>query len=67
MPLDPKSGVFYAPHGQGRPLMIGLALMALHTALFGAESATMLRGYLDRLTDRYRVIVIDYPSIGASR
>ena len=67
MPLDQRTGVYYELHGAGQPLMIGLPLMASHTALFGAESAAMLRGYLDRLTDRYQVMLIDYPSIGASR
>ena len=47
MPVDPVSGVFYALHGpqDGVPLMIGLPLMASHTAIFGAESEAMLRGY----------------------
>lgn len=67
MPLDPATGVFYALHGQGRPLMITLPLMASHTEIFGAESATMLAGYLDRLTDRYQVLLVDYPGIGGSR
>jgi pimeloyl-ACP methyl ester carboxylesterase len=67
MPLDPTTGVFYALHGQGQPLMITLPLMASHTELFGAESAAMLAGYLDRLTDRYQVLLVDYPSIGNSR
>ena len=67
MPLDPKTGVFYKLHGQGRPLLIALPLMASHTELFGPESAAMLNGYLDGLTDRYRVLLVDYPSIGQSR
>jgi pimeloyl-ACP methyl ester carboxylesterase len=67
MPLDPATGVFYELHGQGKPLMITLPLMASHTELFGAESAAMLASYLDRLTDRYRVLLMDYPSIGGSR
>lgn len=67
MPLDPATGVFYELHGQGQPLLITLPLMASHTELFGAESAAMLSGYLDRLTDRYRVLLVDYPGIGGSR
>lgn len=67
MPLDPRTGVFYTLHGQGQPLLIGLPLMASHTALFGPESQAMLDGYLGALTDRYRVMLIDYPGIGASR
>ena len=67
MPLDPHTGVFYALHGQGRPLMITLPLMASHTAIFGADAQAMLDGYLEPLVDRYRVLLVDYPSIGGSR
>ena len=67
MPLDPKSGVFYALHGRGQPLLIGLPLMASFTQLFGAELQGVLDGYLSRLTERYRVLLVDYPSIGGSR
>jgi pimeloyl-ACP methyl ester carboxylesterase len=67
MPLDPGTGVFYQLHGQGQPLMLTLPLMASHVDLFGPESAAMLDGYLDRLTDGYRVMLVDYPSIGQSR
>jgi len=67
MPLDAATGIHYTLHGNGQPLLIGLPLMASHTALFGPESAAMLNGYLDPLTDRYRVLLVDYPSIGGSR
>lgn len=70
MPLDPASGVYYEVQGQGLPLLIGLPLMASFTQLFGAEMQPVLDGYLDRLTDRlggrYRVLRVDYPSIGGS-
>jgi len=67
MPLDPASGVFYEVQGRGQPLLIGLPLMASFTQLFGSELQGVLDGYLDRLTDRYRVLRVDYPSIGGSR
>lgn len=67
MPLDPASGVFYEVQGQGQPLLIGLPLMASFTQLFGPELQPVLDGYLSRLTDRYRVLRVDYPSIGGSR
>jgi pimeloyl-ACP methyl ester carboxylesterase len=67
MPLDPASGVFYDVQGQGQPLLVGLPLMASFTQLFGTELQGVLDGYLDRLTDRYRVLRVDYPSIGGSR
>ncbi len=67
MPLDPKSGVFYELHGQGQPLLIGLPLMASFTRILGVELQGVFDGYLERLTDRYRVLLVDYPSIGGSR
>ena len=67
MPLDSASGVFYDVKGQGQPLLIGLPLMASLTQIFGSEMQDVLDGYLDRLTDRYRVLLVDYPSIGGSR
>ncbi len=67
MPLDPASGVFYEVQGQGQPLLIGLPLMASFTQLFGTELQGVLDGYLDRLSDRYRVLRVDCPSIGGSR
>jgi pimeloyl-ACP methyl ester carboxylesterase len=69
MPLDAASGVFYDLHGpsNGQPLLIGLPLMASFDTLFGAEMPDVLQGYLGRLTDRYRVLLVDYPSIGGSQ
>lgn len=67
MPLDPASGVFYELQGQGTPLLVGLPLFASFTQIFGSELQPVLDGYLDRLTDRYRVLRVDYPSIGGSR
>lgn len=67
MPLDPASGVFYEVQGQGRPLLVGLPLMASFGAIFGDAMQPVLDGYLDRLCDRYRVLRVDYPGIGGSR
>lgn len=69
MPLDPATGVFYDLHGPtaGRPLMVTLPLMASFTEIFEPELTPVLHGYLDRLTDRYRVLLVDYPAIGQSR
>ena len=67
MPLDPTSGVFYEVQGQGQPLLIGLPLMASFTAIFGDELQTVLDDYLKPLLERYRVLLVDYPSIGGSR
>lgn len=67
MPLDPASGVFYEVQGQGKPLLIGLPLMASFKAIFGSDLQPVLEGYLQPLLDRYRVLLVDYPSIGGSR
>jgi pimeloyl-ACP methyl ester carboxylesterase len=66
VPLDSGTGVYYELAGSGEPLLVGLPLMASHTEIFGPDSAALLSGYLDRLTDRYRVLRVDYPSIGRS-
>jgi pimeloyl-ACP methyl ester carboxylesterase len=69
MPLDPDTGVFFTLDGpaDGRPLMVTLPLMASFETIFGPALAGVLGGYLERLTDRYRVLRVDYPGIGGSR
>lgn len=67
MPFDSASGVFFEVYGDGKPLLIGLPLFASFTQIFGSELHGVLDGYLGRLTDHYRVALMDYPSIGASR
>lgn len=69
MPLDPDTGVFFALHGppDGRPLLVTLPLMASFGEIFGRALEPVWQGYLDRLTDRYRVLLVDYPGIGRSR
>ncbi|MFM8511792.1 MAG: alpha/beta fold hydrolase [Limnohabitans sp.] len=69
MPLDSVSGVFHELHGpsDGQPLMLTMPLMASFAEIFGQELQPVLDGYLSRLTDRYRVLLLDYPSIGNSR
>ena len=68
MPLDVNTGVFFEVHGPsaGRPVMVTLPLMASFGAIFGSELESVLDGYLSKLTDRYRVLCVDYPSIGGS-
>lgn len=69
MPLDPATGIHHELHGpaDGRPLLITLPLFASATEIFGPEFEPVLQGYLERLTDRYRVLLVDYPGIGRSR
>ncbi len=61
-----SAAIHFELHGAGAPLFLGFPLMASHAEIFGEEGASVLRGYLDRLTDRYRVLLADYPSIGKS-
>lgn len=62
----PPDAIHIAVHGDGEPLLLGFPLMASHAEVFGEAAGEVLRGYLDRLTDRYRVLLLDYPSIGRS-
>jgi len=56
--------VRYEVHGRGPVLIVGPPI----TASKGGASdplAQLRQGYIDRLADRYRVIVLDYPPTGA--
>ena len=66
MPIDSASGVYYELHGDGEPLFLGFPVMATHAEIFGAEAGAVRESYLAQLTDRYRVLLVDYPSIGRS-
>lgn len=66
MPMHPETGVYYEVHGDGIPLLLGFPIMATHGEIFGAAAGTIRHGFLDGLTDRYRVLLLDYPSIGRS-
>ncbi len=59
--------IYYAVHGhpKGKPLFLGFPIFASYSQIF-PQQAGVLNGFLDRLTDRYRVLVADYPSIGRS-
>ncbi|MGH8251247.1 MAG: alpha/beta fold hydrolase [Steroidobacteraceae bacterium] len=61
-----SQGIYYEVHGSGIPLFLGFPIMASYGGIFGEANASVLSGFLDRLTDRYRVLVVDYPSIGKS-
>lgn len=67
MPFDKQSGVYYEVHGQGIPLLLGFPIMASHARIFGEEAGSIREGFLERLSDRYRVLLLDYPGIGRSR
>src|SRR5579862_2199047 len=59
----PSPGIYYEIHGQGYPLVLGFPITA--SLRPPAVTSAILKGYLDRLTDRYRVLVMDYPNLGA--
>ena len=65
-PSHPSTPIYFEVHGDGVPLLLGFPIMASHAEIFGESGGEVVRGYLDRLTDRYRVLLIDYPSIGKS-
>lgn len=68
MPLDDTTGVYFELHGpqDGEPLFLGFPLMARAEEFMGAGAEAVLKGFLPHFTDRYRVLVADYPSIGRS-
>jgi pimeloyl-ACP methyl ester carboxylesterase len=65
-PRRTASGIQFEVHGDGVPLILGFPLMASHAQIFGAAAAAVREGFLSRLTDRYRVLLVDYPSVGGS-
>lgn len=67
MPYDRLSGVYFETHGAGVPLLLGFPIMASHALIFGEEAGAVRAEFLRLLTDRYQVLLVDYPSIGKSR
>ena len=65
MPVDTASGIYYEVHGRGEPLFLGFPVFASGHEI-DAAMGRMRDGYLQRFTDRYRVLVADYPSLGRS-
>ena len=59
-----QSSVRYEVYGRGPALFLGSPISASNSAPDGDPIAAVRQGYLDRLTDRYRVIVMDYPPTG---
>lgn len=66
MPHDAASGISYELHGSGAPLMLAFPMMASAREIFGDAAAQTQRRFVDAFADRYRVLVMDYPGIGAS-
>lgn len=66
MPLHTETGVYYETHGEGVPLLLGFPILASHAQVFGDAAGAVREGFLSGLTDRYQVLLLDYPSIGRS-
>jgi hypothetical protein len=62
--MAPNCAIHFETSGRGYPLILGYPITACLLAQDPGGRAK--RGYLDRLTDRYRVLVMDYPNIGQS-
>lgn len=60
------SPIHFEVHGpeDGLPLFLGFPLFASYAEIFGAEQAVVKEDFLSRLTDRYRVLLADYPNVG---
>ncbi len=66
MPIHAETGVYFEVHGSGIPLLLGFPIMATHGEIFGNEAGAARDAFLAALTDRYQVLLLDYPSIGRS-
>lgn len=61
-----ETPIHFEVHGpeDGVPLFLGFPLMASYAEIFGQEQGAVKDGFLARLTDRYRVLLVDYPNVG---
>ena len=66
VPLDAKTGVYWEARGEGEPLLLFFPFMASHAEIFGEVAGAIKESLLECLTDRYKVLMVDYPSIGRS-
>ena len=64
-----ENPIHFEVHGpeDGVPLFLGFPLMASYAEIFGQERGAVKDGFLARLTDRYRVLLVDYPNVGKTR
>jgi len=61
-----ESGVYYEVHGAGPALFLGFPVFASPEVAAIPNAAPLAGRFLARLTDRYRVVVADFPAIGRS-
>ncbi len=59
-----QSAIHFEMSGHGFPLILGYPVTA--SAVPEDLGNTVKNGYLGRLTDRYQVVVMDYPNVGKS-
>jgi hypothetical protein len=59
-----KPAIHFETSGHGYPLILGYPVTASAVPEDPGQGAK--QGYLERLTDRYRVVVMDYPNVGKS-
>ncbi len=59
--------LYYAVYGnaKGKPLFLGFPIFASYAQIFPQQTG-VFSGFVDRLADRYKVLVTDYPTIGKS-
>lgn len=62
MPQEPA--IYFESSGRGFPLILGYPITASEVPEDPGHTA--MTGYLNRLTDRYEVVVMDYPNLGRS-
>src|SRR5215471_18597182 len=60
-----QAAVRYESYGRGPALLLGSPISASDNRPGGDPLAAVRQSYLDRLADRYQVIVMDYPPTGA--
>ena len=67
MPIDAATGIFYQLRGKGPDLLLGFPYFASFDEIMPDAIAGITTRMVDGLAERYRVLTLDYPSIGRSR
>jgi len=62
--MSSRPAIHFERQGEGFPLFLGYPITASEVPEDPGQAAA--KGYLGRLTDRYSVVVMDYPNIGRS-
>ena len=66
MPKDKHSGVYFEVAGEGPNLVLAFPFLASAGAVLGPDFEALRQRYLAALVPRFRVLCLDYPSIGRS-